>query len=127
MQSGAAAKDSPITIVIADDHQVVRAGLRLLLEAEEGFEVLAEAGDVPTTEPGGRWSLVNGSSYAAAHVSGLVALMRERDPSMARGRTLIASRSGGGTIDACASLMRAAGPCDCGCARTPRLAADTRR
>jgi len=45
-----AAPGSPITIVIADDHQVVRAALRLLLEAEEGFEVLAEAGDVPTTE-----------------------------------------------------------------------------
>jgi two-component system response regulator NreC len=42
--------NSPITIVIADDHQVVRAGLRLLLEAEDGFQVLAEAGDVPTTE-----------------------------------------------------------------------------
>jgi two-component system response regulator NreC len=41
---------SSITIVIADDHQVVRAGLRLLLEAEDGFEVVAEAGDVPTTE-----------------------------------------------------------------------------
>jgi len=45
-----AAPGSPITIVIADDHPVVRAGLRLLLEAEEGFEVLAEAGDVSTTE-----------------------------------------------------------------------------
>jgi two-component system response regulator NreC len=45
-----AAANSDITIVIADDHQVVRAGLRLLLEAEEGFEVVAEAGDVPTTE-----------------------------------------------------------------------------
>ena len=44
------APGSPITIVIADDHQLVRAGLRLVLEAEEGFEVLAEAGDVPTTE-----------------------------------------------------------------------------
>ena len=42
--------DDVITIVIADDHQVVRSGLRMLLEAEEGFEVLAEAGDVPTTE-----------------------------------------------------------------------------
>jgi two-component system, NarL family, response regulator NreC len=40
----------PITIVLADDHQVVRAGLRLLLQAEEGFDVVAEAGDVPTTE-----------------------------------------------------------------------------
>jgi two-component system response regulator NreC len=38
------------TIVIADDHQVVRAGLRMLLDAEEGFEVVAEAGDVPSTE-----------------------------------------------------------------------------
>jgi two-component system, NarL family, response regulator NreC len=45
-----AAANSDITIVIADDHQVVRAGLRLLLEAEDGFEVVAEAGDVPTTE-----------------------------------------------------------------------------
>ena len=42
----------PITIVIADDHQVVRAGLRLLLDAEEGFEVVAEAGDVPSTARG---------------------------------------------------------------------------
>jgi two-component system, NarL family, response regulator NreC len=40
----------PITIVLADDHLVVRAGLRLLLQAEEGFEVVAEAGDVATTE-----------------------------------------------------------------------------
>jgi two-component system response regulator NreC len=39
-----------ITIVLADDHQVVRAGLRMLLQAEEGFEVVAEAGDVATTE-----------------------------------------------------------------------------
>ena len=36
--------------MLADDHQVVRAGLRLLLDAEEGFEVVAEAGDVATTE-----------------------------------------------------------------------------
>ena len=35
------------TIVLADDHVVVRRGLRLLLDAEEDFEVLAEAGDVP--------------------------------------------------------------------------------
>jgi two-component system, NarL family, response regulator NreC len=35
-----------IHIVLADDHEVVRAGLRLLLEAEPGFEVVAETGDV---------------------------------------------------------------------------------
>jgi len=37
---------APIRIVIADDHAVVRSGLRLLLEAESDFEVVAEAGDV---------------------------------------------------------------------------------
>jgi two-component system, NarL family, response regulator NreC len=36
-----------ITIVLADDHQVVRAGLRLLLQGEEGMHVVGEAGDVP--------------------------------------------------------------------------------
>ena len=35
-----------ISIVLADDHVVVRRGLRLLLEGEDGLEVLAEAGDV---------------------------------------------------------------------------------
>jgi two-component system, NarL family, response regulator NreC len=33
-----------IKIVLADDHAVVRKGLRLLLDAEEGLEVVAEAG-----------------------------------------------------------------------------------
>jgi two-component system, NarL family, response regulator NreC len=50
MDEESSADSAPITIVIADDHQVVRAGLRLLLEAEEGFRVIAEAGDVATTE-----------------------------------------------------------------------------
>jgi len=34
-----------ITIVVADDHLVVRSGLRLLLEVEGGFSVVAEAAD----------------------------------------------------------------------------------
>ena len=37
---------SPIRIVLADDHRVVRTGLGLLLEAEVGIEIVAEAGDV---------------------------------------------------------------------------------
>ncbi len=36
------------TIVLADDHTVVRRALRMLLEAESDFEVLAEAGDADT-------------------------------------------------------------------------------
>lgn len=35
-----------ISIILADDHAVVRAGLRLLLDAEPDFEVVAEVGDV---------------------------------------------------------------------------------
>jgi len=33
------------TIVLADDHAVVRAGLRLVLDRADGFDVLAEAAD----------------------------------------------------------------------------------
>ena len=39
--------DSPLTIAIADDHAVVREGLRLLLEAEPDIEVVGEASDLP--------------------------------------------------------------------------------
>ena len=34
-----------IRIVLADDQQLIRAGLRLLLEAEEDFDVVGEADD----------------------------------------------------------------------------------
>jgi two-component system response regulator NreC len=39
-----------VTIVLADDHEVVRAGLRMLLNAEPGLEVVAEAADVNQAE-----------------------------------------------------------------------------
>jgi two-component system response regulator NreC len=39
----------PITVVLADDHRVVRSGLRVLLESDGRFSVLDEAGDVPGT------------------------------------------------------------------------------
>lgn len=71
--------------------------------------------DVPTTKPGGVWSLVNGSSFSAAHVSGLFALMRERAPGALGATALVTVRSGGGAIDSCASLLKASGPCDCAC------------
>jgi two-component system response regulator NreC len=38
----------PIRIVLADDHAVVRSGLRMLLDAEEGLDVVAEAGEIET-------------------------------------------------------------------------------
>jgi two-component system response regulator NreC len=39
----------PIRLVIADDHAVVRTGLKLLLQAEDGLSVAAEAGEIDTT------------------------------------------------------------------------------
>ncbi len=35
----------PIRVLIADDHLVVREGLRLILETGEGFEIVGEAAD----------------------------------------------------------------------------------
>jgi subtilisin family serine protease len=85
------------------------------LAPSRGDVYSAPGQDVPTTVPGGRWSLVNGSSYAAAHVSGLLALMREKRRSASL--ALVSQRRGGGTIDACATLVRVVGACDCSCGR----------
>jgi two-component system, NarL family, response regulator NreC len=42
------------TVALADDHAVVRAGLRSLLESEPGLEVVAEFADLPSTLRGVR-------------------------------------------------------------------------
>jgi two-component system response regulator NreC len=39
----------PITVVLADDHKVVRSGLRVLLQSDGRFEVMGEAGSVAGT------------------------------------------------------------------------------
>lgn len=72
--------------------------------------LVAPGRDVPTTLPGDRWNLVSGSSYAAAHVAGLFALMREPSPARAGlpSTAGVVSLPGGG-IDACATLARVAG------------------
>lgn len=36
---------TPIRILLADDHTVIRSGLRALLERQAGFQVIGEAGD----------------------------------------------------------------------------------
>jgi hypothetical protein len=78
--------------------------------------------DVPTTEPGGRWFLVNGSSYAAAHVSGLFALLRQHAPAAHGLAALVVARPAD-TIDACATLLQKSPPCHCGCAKPRELLA----
>jgi NarL family two-component system response regulator YdfI len=36
---------APIRILVADDHLIIRQGLRLILETEEGFQMVGEAAD----------------------------------------------------------------------------------
>lgn len=64
--------------------------------------------DIPTTQPGGKWFFVSGSSYAAAHVSGLFALMRERARRPQTAQAL-ALEAGSDAIDPCATLSRISG------------------
>lgn len=73
--------------------------------------VIAPGRDVPSTLPGGGWGLVTGSSFAAAHAAGLLALVRELDGR--RGGPLLKNAlvtAEHGRIDSCATLARHAGP-----------------
>jgi hypothetical protein len=115
-------------IIAAAQPGALPAGARLAF--------LAPGTDVPTCQPGARWGLVSGSSYAAAHVSGLVALLAQLRPSASPGELEQAIVAGnrparikpvgnrgarteiGGTIDACATIARAAGACACSCPST---------
>jgi subtilisin family serine protease len=73
-----------------------------------GDTVSAPGRDVPSTVPGGGWGLVNGSSYAAPHVAGLLALLQAVDgqrwrPGTARQSLVLDAQ---GRVDACASLAK---------------------
>ena len=49
MSAAGVSVSQPVTVVLADDHRVVRSGLRVLLESDGRFAVLGEAGDVAGT------------------------------------------------------------------------------
>jgi subtilisin family serine protease len=80
--------------------------------------VLAPGRDIPSPAVSGGWSLVSGSSFAAAHASGLLALVRELGGAASPARPLQAALVTGpaGRIDSCATLLRQAGahPPACG-------------
>lgn len=103
--------DRPIRVIIADDHAVVRDGIRTVLEREDGeFEVVAEAADVPSTIRAVReykpdlltldLTMPGGSSLAAlpscfvAHPTLAVAILTMReDPEYARQALRAGARS----------------------------------
>ena len=85
--------------------------------------VAAPGTDVPSSLPGSRWGFVSGASYAAAHVSGLLALMidahaRSHGPPSSPQSSIVVGTDG--RIDSCASLGRAGSACGCDCTRPSR-------
>ena len=88
--------------------------------------ILAPGRDILTTTPGASWGFFSGASFAAAHMSGLAALMLERSPALkpdALRRILLEHQSaavadGMRVLDACAALAQASGARDCGCCST---------
>ena len=99
-------------VLAVADAQVPRA-------AQPASVLVAPGADVPTTAPGATWKLVSGSSFAAAHVAGMVALVREISPAMTMRETsawarVPAGEASAGSVDACATLQRAAPALRCG-------------
>jgi subtilisin family serine protease len=85
---------------------------------------LAPGRDIPATLPGRKWGLVAGSSYAAAQISGLVALLidlaPEQNPQQIRDKLSTSEKLAsppprGAIVDACAAVARTVGACACGC------------
>ena len=87
--------------MLADDHAVVRKGLRLLVEAEPGMHVLAEAGTVPDAlrmakahrpsvlvldlnMPGGSSLEAIPTILEQARATAIVVLTMQNEPSFAR-------------------------------------------
>jgi two-component system, NarL family, response regulator NreC len=111
MNAGAPGADRPIDVIIADDHSIVRDGIRTVLERQKGeFRVVAEVADVPImirevaehkpdlltldlTMPGGS-SLAALPSCFIAHPTLAVAILTMReDPEYARQALRAGARS----------------------------------
>lgn len=98
--------------------------------------LLAPAKGIPAPTPGGGWSLVSGPSFAAAQVTGLVALLCELSPGLqaAQARAALDPTTELGLpprrpvlIDACAAVVRVARRCACDCAAQPTVGLMPRR
>ena len=124
-----------ITIVGAIDPKLGNGGFPashrgvLAVAGDDGHDVagdilVAPGRDIPTTMAGQKWGFVTGSSFAAAHVTGLVALLREIAPDLRPDQLqeALAPRALRGTsddrrviVDACEAIRKAAGICACAC------------
>jgi subtilisin family serine protease len=105
-----------IAVLASDDHGQVR----LPAWTAQASALAAPGVDVLTTVPGDGWDFLSGSSLAAAHVTGVVALLREQSPRLSAGEALDVLKSTAhtmtgdvlgpprkvGLVDACAALAQ---------------------
>jgi subtilisin family serine protease len=101
------------------------AGMAITVEGE----VLAPGEHVLTTTPNGSWGFLSGSSFAAAHVSGIAALLLERSPKLKPGQVSVIFRQHvyetveqGSVVNACAALASVSAgnlPCQTGDMNVP--------
>lgn len=84
-------------------------GVLAVSDRSERRALAAPGADIPVLLPGGRFGVQTGSSYAAAHVSGLLALMGELRP----GATI--THPANATLDACEALSKVSASCLCSC------------
>ncbi len=89
------------------------------VNSDSPFTLAAPATEVLTTTPGARYAFLSGNSLAAAHTTGVIALLMERQPDIDAERIaaiLTATTtysSGNASINACRAVARLAGkePC----------------
>lgn len=93
------------------------------MEGRGGGILSAPGRDIPTAAPGGRWVFVTGSSYSAAHISGMLAVLGELRPAMGLSqlRASLVMQEGASGVDLCATVSRLTGTCTCGCHGSDKL------
>ena len=108
-------------------HPGVFAATAVVAQMVAGRVLLAPGRDIPTAAPGARWDMVSGSSYSAAHISGMMALLSELRPALALPKlragivTQPAGQAQTAGIDLCATVTLLTGKCTCLCGSTAQL------
>ena len=128
------ANDNGIVLVAADDsrsdssfpasmREVIAVGSPLgsphgLDSSDENLGILAPGTDVLTTTPGATYAFKSGSSMATAYISGIAALMKERQPTLSGEQIRVHLRSTSTSndgvvpiVDMCAAISRSGESC----------------
>jgi subtilisin family serine protease len=89
------------------------------VHSDSPYTLAAPANEVLTTTPGAGYAFLSGNSLAAAHTTGVIALMMERQPDIDAERiaailTATTTYAGGNaSINACRAVARLAGAASC--------------